>query len=77
MNIPKKILNPKKLLKSKWTAVLPVNKEKHFMVTKLVMPDSLDQPIELIKLEAFYSRRIQLLPWAHLNDSNLWIQGWV
>ena len=27
MNKPKKILNPKKLLKSKWTAVLPVNKE--------------------------------------------------
>ena len=47
------------------------------MVTKLVMPDSLDQSIELIKLEAVYSRRIQLLPWAHLNDSNLWIQGWV
>ncbi|NLZ79547.1 MAG: TIGR02450 family Trp-rich protein, partial [Gammaproteobacteria bacterium] len=26
-------INPKKLLHSKWTAVSPVNKEKHFMVT--------------------------------------------
>ena len=77
MNTSEKILSPKKLLKSKWTAVSPVNKEKHFMVTKLVMPDSLEQPIELIELEAVYSRRIQLLPWAQLNDSNLWIQGWV
>ncbi|MGO1500784.1 MAG: TIGR02450 family Trp-rich protein [Marinobacter sp.] len=27
--------NPKKLLNSKWTAVNPVNKEKHFLVTEL------------------------------------------
>lgn len=77
MNTSKKILSPKKLLHSKWTAVSPVNKEKHFMVTKFVMPDGIDKPIELIELEAVYSGRIQLLPWAQLNDSNLWIQGWV
>ena len=27
-------LNPKKLLNSKWTAVKPRNKEKHFLVTE-------------------------------------------
>jgi len=77
MNTSKKIVSPNKLLKSKWTAVSPVNKEKHFIVSKLVMPDSLDQPIALIELEAVYSRRIQLLPWLQLNDADLWIQGWV
>lgn len=28
-------INPKKLLHSKWTAVKPENKEKHFMVTEM------------------------------------------
>jgi tryptophan-rich hypothetical protein len=28
-------INPKKLLNSKWTAVTPMNKEKHFLVTGL------------------------------------------
>ncbi|WP_198927950.1 TIGR02450 family Trp-rich protein, partial [Vibrio crassostreae] len=28
-------INPKKLLRSKWTAVSPVKKEKHFMVTEV------------------------------------------
>lgn len=28
-------INPKKLLHSKWTAVSPVNKEKHFLVTEM------------------------------------------
>ncbi len=28
-------INPKKLLNSKWTAVKPVNKEKHFLITEL------------------------------------------
>ena len=27
-------INPTKLLRSKWTAVSPVKKEKHFMVTE-------------------------------------------
>jgi hypothetical protein len=29
-------INPKKLLNSKWTAVTPVNKEKHFMNSETV-----------------------------------------
>jgi hypothetical protein len=29
-------LSPKKLLHSKWTAVEPRNKEKHFLVTKVI-----------------------------------------
>ncbi|MEZ8121272.1 TIGR02450 family Trp-rich protein [Vibrio splendidus] len=28
-------INPKKLLRSKWTAVSPIKKEKHFMVTEV------------------------------------------
>ena len=73
----KRITNPKKLLNSKWTAVKPANKEKHFMVIKLIVPDLPNQPIEYIELEAVHSKRIQLLPWQQLNDATIWLQGWV
>jgi hypothetical protein len=32
-------LSPKKLLHTKWTAVAPRNKGKHFLVTKVVEPE--------------------------------------
>lgn len=73
----KRIKSPKKLLHSKWTAVVPSNKEKHFMVTKLIFPDFESEPITLIELEAVHSKRSQQLPWQQLNDENVWLQGWV
>ena len=34
-------INPRKLLNSKWTALDPTKKRRHFMVTKLVLsPDN-------------------------------------
>jgi tryptophan-rich hypothetical protein len=77
MKTPKRIVNPKKLLNSKWTAVTPSHKEKHFMVTKLIPPEDVDQAIKLIELEAVYSKRTQTLPWQQLNETSMWLQGWV
>lgn len=77
MKSPKRIVNPKKLLNSKWTAVSPSHKEKHFMVTKLIPPEDVDQAIKLIELEAVYSKRTQTLPWQQLNETSMWLQGWV
>ncbi len=68
-------LNPNKLLLSKWTAVTPQHKEKHFLVCKLIQPEPTDS-IELIELEAVYSKRKQILPWRELTDSVRWLQGW-
>ncbi|MEB0032059.1 TIGR02450 family Trp-rich protein [Undibacterium sp. RTI2.1] len=82
MTQPVRRLSPKKLLLSKWTAVSPRNKEKHFMVTKLVLSDDLDHsglsnaPVELIELEAVYSKNVIRLAWRELTDSSLWHQGW-
>ena len=73
----KTIINPKKLLTSKWTAVTPNNKEKHFMVTNIILSNTLTQPIEHIALEAVYSKRKQVLLWQQLNDTNTWLQGWL
>ncbi|MCE2744464.1 MAG: TIGR02450 family Trp-rich protein [Burkholderiales bacterium] len=69
-------LNPKKLLLSKWTAVNPVNKEKHFLVRGLVKPESDQLPIEQFELEAVHSGRIQIIHWRDLQDEGLWLQGW-
>lgn len=70
-------LNPQKLLHSKWTAVKPVNKEKHFMVTKLIIRDEETQVIEAVELEAVMTRRVHVLDWHALQDSGVWKQGWV
>jgi tryptophan-rich hypothetical protein len=73
----KRVTNPKKLLHSKWTAVTPTHREKHFLVTKLMVPELANLPIEYIELEAIHSKRTQLLPWQQLNDAAIWHQGWV
>ena len=69
-------LNPKKLLLSKWTAISPQNKEKHFLVTKLVPVGPTAALIETVELEAVHSRRSFLMPWRDLADQNHWLQGW-
>ena len=73
----KRIINPKKLLNTKWTATVPANKEKSFMVTQVIMPNLATEPIEMVMLEAVHSKRSQLLPWQQLNDASIWLQGWV
>lgn len=70
-------LNPKKLLNSKWTAVTPLNKEKHFLVSKLLQTELPQTELEFIELEAVYSKRKQILSWPALTDASLWLQGWV
>ena len=69
-------LNPAKLLLSKWTAAAPRDKEKHFIVTRVVHPEPPAISIEFVELEAVYSRRSVILHWRQLTDSGQWRQGW-
>jgi tryptophan-rich hypothetical protein len=73
----KRIVNPKKLLNSKWTAVFPRNKEKHFIVIKLISPPTIDEIITSVEIEAIHSKRTEIIPWQQLSDANVWRQGWV
>jgi len=50
-------LNPKKLRLSKWTAVNPKTKEKHFLVTKVVDPEQPKHLIESVVMEAVLTKR--------------------
>jgi tryptophan-rich hypothetical protein len=70
-------LNPRKLLHSKWTAVSPRNKEKHFLVTGIVDPQPPGSPVVSIELEAVHSRRVHVMPWRELADATQWRRGWV
>lgn len=70
-------VNPKKLLLSKWTALTPLNKEKHFVVTCVVEPDTPGAPPDEIDLEAVHSGAVRRITWRTLRDSAQWRQGWI
>lgn len=70
-------VNPKKLLKSKWTAVTPVKKEKHFMVVSIVEPEIAEHPVVEVNIEAVFSNNIYQIRWAELRDATKWRQGWI
>jgi len=69
-------LNPRKLLHSKWTAVNPQNKEKHFLVTRIIDPEPPGSPVVSIEIEAVHSQRTRIIPWRELMDVTRWARGW-
>jgi tryptophan-rich hypothetical protein len=73
-------LSAKKLHLSKWTAVAPQAKEKHWLVAQLVQPQPPTvppQPVVEVVIEAVYSGRRQTIAWRELTDPTQWRQGWV
>lgn len=70
-------LHPKKLLLSKWTAVQPLHREKHFLVAKLVQPEQPGEALEWVELEAVHSGRSRRIAWRELRDDSQWRQGWL
>ncbi len=70
-------LHPKKLLLTKWTAVTPQHKDKHFLVTQVVQPEVLGEAVEWVEIEALFSKTVQRIAWRELKDPALWRQGWV
>jgi len=70
-------LSPKKLLHTKWTAVSPRNKEKHFLVTKVIEPEPAGLPVVSIEIEAVHSKRARIIGWRELTDVARWRRGWV
>jgi tryptophan-rich hypothetical protein len=71
------LLNPKKLLLTKWTAVKPVAKQKHFLISRVIEPEQLTDPIERVEIEAVFSKTVQEIAWRDLQDDRVWRQGWV
>ncbi|WP_085709307.1 MULTISPECIES: TIGR02450 family Trp-rich protein [unclassified Pseudomonas] len=67
-------INPQKLLLSKWTAALPQNREKHFLVTELFRDE--DGTVLEIEMQAVLTRRTAQLDWHALQDDAQWKMGW-
>jgi tryptophan-rich hypothetical protein len=70
-------LNPKKLLLTKWTAVTPIAKQKHFLVSRVIQLEQPTDPIESVEIEAVFSKATQVIAWRELQDDSVWRQGWV
>jgi tryptophan-rich hypothetical protein len=70
-------LNPKKLLLTKWTAVKPLAKQKHFLVSRVIQPDLPTDPVVSVEIEAVFSKATQVITWRELQDDSVWQQGWV
>lgn len=76
---PRRRLSNKKLLLSKWTALVPQNREKHFLVSRVhdpKSPSSQTIPKEYVELEAVLTKRRYLLNWTDLKDATRWLHGW-
>ena len=69
-------VHPKKLLLSKWTAVVPTSRDKHFLVALVVQPEPPFTRIDWVEIEAVHSKRRQRIAWRDLRDDSRWRQGW-
>ncbi|SDE84456.1 TIGR02450 family Trp-rich protein [Phytopseudomonas seleniipraecipitans] len=74
MSNAKHRLTPRKLLLSKWTAAVPQNREKHFLVTELFCDE--EGTVLEIELQAVLSKRVQRLDWRVLQNAEAWKMGW-
>ena len=69
-------IHPKKLLLSKWTAVKPVGRQKHFLVIKVIDPEIEGGKIEWVEIEAVMTKKMRRIGWRELQDGRHWIRGW-
>ena len=61
-------LQPAKLLYSKWTATVPVDREKHFMVTSPIALDVPSTQVDTVTMEAVPTGRSFILRWRELKE---------
>lgn len=59
---------------SKWTALSPTGKQKHFIVTNVVRDE--ENQIAFCELEAVINRKATVIDWRELKDDGCWAMGW-
>ncbi|WP_042143846.1 MULTISPECIES: TIGR02450 family Trp-rich protein [unclassified Pseudoalteromonas] len=67
-------ISPKSLLHSKWTSTQVKNKEKHFVITKVLFDE--EQKIIECVIQAVMNQNEYDIDWRNLKDKNLWKIGW-
>ena len=68
------VINPKKLINSKWTKLNPLNSERHFIVTKVEFDEN--STITRCLIEAVITKREEEINWIELKDEKIWLHGW-
>jgi tryptophan-rich hypothetical protein len=68
-------VNHRKLPNSKWTAVRPVSREKHFLVVDWVRDED-GVPTDQVQIEAVLTNVIRRIDWRELEDGLVWRIGW-
>jgi tryptophan-rich hypothetical protein len=67
-------INPKKLLNSKWTALNPTNKERHFLVTKV--ETNAKGEVVMCMIQAVINKQSKTIDWQQLKNEMNWQPGW-
>jgi tryptophan-rich hypothetical protein len=67
-------INPAKLRNSKWTAVKPINREKHFLVSEVEYDEG--GSVMSCVIESVLSRKEYPIDWLDLKNEKTWVQGW-
>jgi tryptophan-rich hypothetical protein len=62
---------------SKWKAAKPIEREKHFLVSKVIKPELATENLEWVDLEAVHSKLTYRIKWRELEDETKWLRGWV
>ena len=68
-------LSPKKLLNSKWTAVKPQRKEKHFLISEVEYDEN--GKVTHCLIEAVITKRSFSIQWQTLEKASQWVSGWL
>lgn len=61
-------------MNSKWTAVNPINREQHFLITEVDF-DEYGIIVHCL-IEAIISKRSKQIDWRELKIDEQWMQGW-
>ena len=69
-------VDSKQLLFSKWTAIQPCDREKHFVVRRVFKKRGEESKAICVELEAVISKRMRLLSLQELRDATRWARGW-
>jgi len=70
------VVDSKKLLLSKWTAVEPRDNEKHFVVRRVLKKRAKETKRVCVEIEAVISKRVRMLSLLELGDTARWARGW-
>lgn len=62
---------------TRWTAVKAVAWQKHLGVNRVIQPELPTAPVELVPIEAVFSKAVQVIAWRDLQADSVWRQGWV